>query len=290
MSRMFRAGLLCLLALVALSVHARLFLWDAERDGKHISLLGSIHLGRADFYPLAEPIETAFARADTLVVEADVSDPAAIAPLMPMTLLPEGLQLGSLLSAKQKRQLDQALLRTGLPRASAERMKPWFLALTLSSLDMQAAGLATDQGIDLHYLRRARQQGKQIVELESAKGQFSLLDQLPQADAIALLAASLDPATVKQIKPQLDAMLRAWQSGDAKAMRRVLDADIPRNDPAMRRVSDKLFGLRNRAMLEKIEALAGQPAPLVVVGAGHLAGPDNLIDMLKARGYRVTQY
>jgi uncharacterized protein YbaP (TraB family) len=288
---MMRRTLLCLgLALAALSAQAKLFLWDAERAGQHVWLLGSIHLGRPDFYPLATPIEDAFAKADTLVVEADVSDPNAVLALMPTTVLPDSQKVGSLLDAKQNKRLDAALQRYGLPHAAVDHMKPWFLALTLSSLVMQRQGMAPDQGIDLHYLKLAKQQGKKVVELESVKSQFELFDQLPQGDEVALLATSLDPKVDTQMKPQLEAMVKAWQQGDVKAMRRVLDDDIPKDDPAMKRVSDKLFGLRNRGMVVKIESLAGQPAPLVVVGAGHLAGPDNLIDMLKARGFRLTQY
>jgi hypothetical protein len=285
-----RRILLVALALAALSAQARLFLWDAERDGKHVWLLGSIHLGDAKLYPLPAPMEAAYRQADTLVVEADVSDAKAMAPLMPMTLLPEGQTVGALLTPRQNKQLDAALLRAGLPRAAAERMKPWFLALTLSAMTMQSEGLAASQGIDLHYLQRAKQDGKKIAELESARAQFELFDQLPQDDAIALLTSSLDPKQAKQIKPQVQAMLRAWRQGDVKAMRRTLDADMPTDDPAMKRVSDKLFGMRNRAMVEKIDDLAGTTTPLVVVGAGHLAGPDNLIDMLRWRGYRVTQH
>jgi hypothetical protein len=290
MMRALRPLLLLVLALAALSASAKLFLWDAEHDGRHIWLLGSIHLGRADMYPLAAPIEVAYRQADTLVVEADVSDPATLAPLMPMTLLPEGQTVGAMLNASQNRQLDAALAKAGLPRLAADHMKPWFLAMTLSALAMQHEGMAADQGIDMHYLRQAKQDGKRVVELESAKAQFSLFDQLPQADAIALLATSLDPKQAAQLKPQLNAMVRAWRTGDVKAMRVALDADIPSDDPAMKRVSDKLFGMRNRAMVEKIDALAGSPAPLVVVGAGHLAGPDNLIGLLRNRGFRLTQY
>lgn len=290
MSRVARYALSLLLALAALSAQARLFLWDAEQDGKHIWLLGSIHLGRPDMYPLAAPIEKAYRAADTLVVEADIDDASAMMPLMSMTLLPAGQTVGAMLTPKQSKALDGALAEAGLPRAAAEHMKPWFLSLSLSALGMRSAGLKPELGIDMHYLKAAKQDGKKVVELESAKEQFEMLDQLAQEDEVAMLDATIDPQAGKHMKAQLAAMVRAWQHGDVKAMRKVIDDDAPADNLALKRVNDRLFGTRNRAMVEKIIALAGAPAPLVVVGAGHLAGPDNLIDMLKARGFHLTQY
>ena len=40
----------------------------------------------------------------------------------------------------------------------------------------------------------------------------------------------------------------------------------------------------------KIEALFSRPRPaFVVVGAAHLVGPDGLLQMLTAKGYRIEQ-
>ena len=53
---------------------------------------------------------------------------------------------------------------------------------------------------------------------------------------------------------------------------------------------DRLLIERNRTWLPKIEALFARPRPaFVVVGAAHLVGPDGLLQMLKAKGYKVEQ-
>ncbi|GAB3262397.1 TraB/GumN family protein [Chitinimonas naiadis] len=284
-----RALLLLALACSALAAQAKLFLWEAERDGQRVWLLGSIHVGKADFYPMAAPIEAAYKEADTLAVEADVSDPAAIAPLMAMAMLPPDQSLSGMLTAIQNRQLNNALARVNLPRVAADRMKPWLLGLTLSVLEMQRLGYQPQNGIDMHFLQRARADRKKVIELESLKSQFELFDSLPQDESLGVLLGTLEPISKQQFKPMFDAMINAWQIGSASSMRRIIDEYTP-DDPVSKRLNDKLLAQRNRVMAERIVSLAGSPAPLVVIGAGHLAGQDSVVELLRARGFRVRQY
>lgn len=278
------------LALSALAAQAGgLFLWQAERAGQRVWLLGSVHLGRADFYPLAAPIERAYADAPRIAVEADISNPAAVQDLAAQTRLPEGQTLNDLLDSERQAKLARVLQRLGLPLAAVQHSKPAFLAIALAGLDMQRKGLLPQYGIDMHFLLRAHADGKPVVELESVPGQFAMLNTLPADDALALYDATLAPLVEDELASQLDAMLHAWQSGDAAAMQAVIEAGLP-DEPALKRVNARLFTERNRAMADRIATLAGQPAPLVIVGAGHLVGPDSLPALLRARGFRVQQY
>ena len=53
---------------------------------------------------------------------------------------------------------------------------------------------------------------------------------------------------------------------------------------------EKLIGARNRAWLPAIEELlAGDRDAMVVVGAMHLVADDGIIEMLRQKGYTVTQ-
>src|SRR3569832_968705 len=64
---------------------ARRFLfWRVSSPGSTVYLLGSIHFGRPEMYPLSSAIDQAYARADALVVEADVTaiDPEQTAAWM----------------------------------------------------------------------------------------------------------------------------------------------------------------------------------------------------------------
>jgi uncharacterized protein YbaP (TraB family) len=60
-----------------------------------------------------------------------------------------------------------------------------------------------------------------------------------------------------------------------------------KKDPQM---YQRLLVARNRNWMPKLEALFNRPGrAFVVVGAAHLVGPDGLIALLQAKGYRVEQ-
>ncbi|MBV8464861.1 MAG: TraB/GumN family protein [Burkholderiales bacterium] len=265
------------------------FLWKAEKDGQQVWLLGSVHMGRADFFPLPKEVEDAYKHAKTLAVEADITDSSAMLSMVDIAMLPASDTVGKHLSEAENAKLDKALQSVGLARPIADRMKPWLLALSLDALEMQRLGLASNEGIDLYFLRKAKAENKRVVELESLRSQLELFDTMPDSDTVAMLDATMDEINAGHFKAELDAMLDAWKAGDVTAMRRVIDEDSP-DDPAIKRVNDKLFGERNRAMADKIAAMAGKTAPFVVIGAGHLASADNVLDLLRARGFKLTQY
>ena len=53
---------------------------------------------------------------------------------------------------------------------------------------------------------------------------------------------------------------------------------------------DALFTARNRRWAEKIARLMdGSGKVLIAVGAGHLAGQDGVVGLLRSKGYKVTR-
>jgi uncharacterized protein YbaP (TraB family) len=84
----------------------------------------------------------------------------------------------------------------------------------------------------------------------------------------------------------ITSLTRSWKAGDADAVERVVLQELKR-DPVM---YQRLLVERNRNWMPKIEALSARPgSAFVVVGAAHLVGPDGLLAMLRARGYRIEQ-
>src|SRR5215470_14425153 len=55
------------------------FLWKVTAPKGVVYLLGTIHAGKPDFYPLPSIIEDSFEKADTLIEEVDISELAEAA-------------------------------------------------------------------------------------------------------------------------------------------------------------------------------------------------------------------
>lgn len=96
-------------------------------------------------------------------------------------------------------------------------------------------------------------------------------------------------AVLSDVDTQVGAVadiIRAWRSGDVRALERLLLDDF-RESPE---VYQRVLVDRNRAWVPQIAACASEPAPcLVVVGGAHLVGPDSVVAMLQQAGFSVEQ-
>ncbi len=280
---------LLLVAGKALALQSRPLLWRVDGFGRHGWLFGSLHFGKADFYPLPVAVRHAFAAADTLAVEINLlaHDPAVAGERLRQLgfYARPGEDLRHALSAAGWRRLAHAARQLGLPLDYLQRQRPWLAALTLSDQLFQQAGLSGQLGSDMHFLQQARERGMPVVELESLQQQLDLLATLPRGEQLALLGQTL--SDTHQGEDYVDQVVNAWRQGDIAALDRLVN---PSPDPASQRLYKALLKQRNGHMAAAIEQLlvAGK-APFVVVGAGHLVAGDSVVQQLRRRGYRVVR-
>ena len=144
--------------------------------------------------------------------------------------------------------------------------------------------LKSDEGVEAKLRSSFASQGKSIGELETNIQQFSFFDTLPEKAQEALLAGAVDES--EEADAEFSGMLRAWSSGDVKAIARTFDRDLA-GSPEL---AQALIHQRNANWSRWIEQRMAQPgAVMVAVGAGHLAGKESVIAMLKKAGYRVSR-
>jgi len=280
--------------LVAGSAAAQpLFLWHATKGAAEVWLLGSVHVGTVDFYPLDPRIETAFAAADTVACEIDLTDPAkaARASLLAMQRgsYPAGETLREHLSAETWQALAAHVETQGLPLSMFERFKPSMAAVMLAMMEMQRAGLDPDQGIDRHLLERAHADSVPVVDLETVELQIDALFGHDAGVEELILAESLAQSG-EEMRRILADMVAAWRAGDTEAIRALI-AEQWLDDPRLVGFHEAILGTRNRQMAAAIDlrAGAGAAAWFVVVGAAHLVGDDGVPARLAAQGWQVEQ-
>jgi len=88
-------------------------------------------------------------------------------------------------------------------------------------------------------------------------------------------------------KTKADQLYTTWRDGDTASLTSFMDEEF-KGYPEL---YNRLFLTRNRDWLPKIEKLIEQKAKaLIVVGYGHLIGPQGLVQMLKDKGYQVEQF
>lgn len=266
-----------------------LYLWEVKGTEASVHLFGSVHLCRADCFPLPAPAIAAFERAHFLAVELDPEKPGVQETLLRGAMYGEGDSLDRHLPPDLTRELRAATVQVGLPPEGLLRMKPWMAATTLTVMAARHAGYEADQGIDLWFLQRARDQGKTVVELETVEQQLASLDGLSSADQERILIQAVALVRDAGIGGYLDGLLAAWRSGDSEAVYRMSQAGIE-DRAAAQRMLDAMLAQRNRSITQRIVRLIATRRPgFVVVGALHLAGAQSIVEMLRRSGYEVRQ-
>jgi len=262
-------------------------LWAVEAGANRVFLLGSIHFLRPDDYPLPPAIDAAYAASRTVVFETDIArmqDPRVQTRMLELGTMPQGQNVFETLDVDTRSKLERKLAEAGLPAEVMAGMKPWLIALTLSSLEFMRLGFDPNLGVDMHFYQRAQKDGKRIGELETVEQQLQILAGMDARAQHTFLAQSLQE--LEDVPGMASDMLGFWLTGQTDALHRLLFKTIQQYPDMLERMLIR----RNQAWLEKIERLIRQDeAALVIVGAMHLVGPNSVVDLLQRKGYRVEQ-
>lgn len=262
-------------------------MWEIEKDGRTATVLGTLHVLDDRFYPLPAEVEQAYLDADLVVFETDLSPDRAKAArraILARAVYPDGETAADHLDPETARALRAYCSRATVNYDSLVRLKPWMIALNLTNIELVRAGALLANGIDHHLFRRAENDGKDLGFLESVDDQTAAFEALEDETQGELLRKTL--ADFADLRGTLEQIYATWSTGDAAGLAALID-DSFAEFPDIRAV---LLDDRNRAWAEAIPGqIALAERPLILVGAAHLVGDDNLLDRLAADGYAVRK-
>lgn len=269
-------------------VTARPALWQVEKNGGSVYLLGSFHLLPKNYIWYEGIVKKSFEAADELVLEAKMT-PEATAAIQAMVIQNGFFTGGDDLKAHLDPEHYAKMLMTakrlmGVNEDTAQKMKPWFMALQISILSIMSSGMDPNSGVDKYLEGLAIQSNKTITGLETAQQSMNALINHPLSVQSAMLTDTLDK--LDDFKSYIQSYLDAWASGNMDVISKTMIDDM-KSHPSMYQA---LLVDRNENWLPAIEDhIAGDKTIFIVVGAAHLAGPDGLVRMLEAKGYKVKK-
>ncbi|MFN3630905.1 MAG: TraB/GumN family protein [Casimicrobiaceae bacterium] len=260
------------------------FLWELTKPGSNttVTLFGSLHVGRSDFYPLPEAVQKRFDAAKVLAVEADILLPSTqqICDRLARTDVPLDRQL----PAEEFAALQAYLRASNLPPRVVEGKKLWLVNLVLTAVELAQLGMDFNRGVDITLLNAARNTGKRIVEVEGAARQCGSLAQASDAEAIAAFNRFMATIRENRMEKRLTALLDLYRAGDGPRLLEVIDDEFG-TTPLGRRARARLFEERHPHMADAIAEYFTKPEPhFVVIGVGHLLGSSSLLDALAKKG------
>jgi uncharacterized protein YbaP (TraB family) len=228
--------------------------------------------------------DSAYNSSSILVIETDVdrmTDPDIEEYINDKSMLPDGQTLQTVLNEDVYGRLE-ALIGSAAIEALSQ-YKPSIIVNSLQTSYLQLIGF-TENGADLYYLDKSKQDGKSRGFLEDVKVQIDLLSNMADgieneyvSDAIDSLPYSANGTIT---------LVSEWKDGVAATTEASLNAQKTQW-PA---IYEAMVLNRNSAWIPEIENyLTTEPTEFVIVGMAHLYGPDGLLPQLRNRGYTTKQ-
>jgi hypothetical protein len=262
-------------------------LWAVSDADTTIYLFGTIHVLPENYQWRTPKFNAAIAASQQLMLETivDQKNPQQLMSTFAGMGFAKGLPpLIERVPVDKRAVLAAAMQRCGLTGPYMDQMKTWAAAFMLLNCQFKDMGVSGSEGVENILRQNFTGSGKPVGELESNAEQLSFFDKLGEQDQRALLEGSIElPANMSH---EFDSMLKSWAKGDVEAISRTFDQELT-GSPGLK---DVLIKRRNANWSKWIEQRMAEPgAVMIAVGAGHLAGPDSVISLLKKDGYRVTR-
>jgi uncharacterized protein YbaP (TraB family) len=282
-------------ALLAATLHANptdtlqnALMWEITSDkSDHTSyLFGTIHIIPASMFSLPETITGRLDRSERLVLELDMdqaSDPMTMFALMPKMMMPTGTTLRDLLSEEDYTLVIDELQKMGLPGMMVEGIKPLFLsALMDPSMGGSMEGMAS---YDMSLYEYAKKKEIAHSGLETIDEQLAAFDRIPLTDQAKMLADQLKAGQGEGDEGMnMQKLFELYLSEDLIGLMAMMDDQSEMGGEAM----DHLLDKRNQTWIPRIETMISKESVFIGVGAGHLAGDQGVIQLMRQAGYRLT--
>lgn len=259
-------------------------LWTIQKDKGQIWFFGSVHVLPKGQDWRTPALTDALEKADAVVLEIPLADAAAMS--MQVYVATNALSLTQKplreqIPETERDAYDKAARTAGLEPYQLDQMKPWFASITLTMSLLQKSGFDPSNGVDQHIETEAKAKSKEMLYFETARQQIDFFINLPLDVQMDMLRDTV--SEINENPDLVSKLVEAWRTSNVDEMGKL--ANDSYTGPELQKI---LLIDRNARWVEKIgEWMKDDKSYLVVVGAGHLAGGDSVIAMLRDKGIEV---
>ncbi len=224
-------------------------LWEisSSTKGPKSYLFGTIHSNDKRVFTFSDSVYIALNNSETIVLETDIF----------------GL-------------FENLDTRQGIPSALYDKNGKPYTATNEASSTYYGNENGMPQFLDAYFEQYCWNSKKQFFPLESISDQLELVSDFPAIKRGGINSGLIDFAQEK--------LMDLYLKGDIDALNRFVEANLSVSETAY----ENLIVKRNYKITSKLDSLLKTKKSLFcAVGAGHLAGSDGLIRMLRSKGYRL---
>lgn len=285
MKRIIAAIVLVLFAGTAAS--AETSVWKAQKGASVIYLGGTCHVLRETDFPLPPEFDRAYRASAIVVFETDLGkleEPSTQQKMLAKSMYTDGSTIDQHLSAPAFAELSEYCKANGIPLEALRQFKPSLVMITLTFMELLKQGVS-QQGVDRVFYDLAKKDGKTVRGLETVDQQIDYVVSMGDGNEDEFVTYAI--RDMETLKEKYGSLVDAWRRGDTKKLEEIMVAELKARWPELYK---KLITDRNRNWLSTIDGYRKTPqTEFVLVGAGHLVGPDGIIAALKKKGYTVEK-
>ena len=265
--------------------------------GNVLYMLGTMHMVLEDTFPMPSYIMDVYNNCDGIAVELDInslmSDMQQLQDFYSKLVYTDGTTVKDHLSEETYEKMKEYLTKYNAYNPMLESYTAGFWADQVEVLSLLSTGDLDTEGVDSKFISMANEDGKKVVNIETADIQSKLFlcgsDELFDykiADTIK------DAEDLETYTKDFAELYDNWASGEIDKLDEEDDEDeIPedlKDDYAEYR--DAVLYDRNEGMAAKAEEfLKNGDNYFFMVGAAHFAGDKGVDDILKGKGYTVER-
>ena len=268
-----------------------------DSEGNVAWLFGSIHVGEEYFYPLPDYVLDAYASSDALAVEFDIvtfeTDFNAQIEALQQMVYADGSTIVDHISEELYNEAKAALKDLGMYNSALDYYCPAMWSSFIDSAMIAQMGVDTTLGIDLYFLNRAHEEGKTILDVESAAFQYGMMAGYSEELQALLLESSVASVELmEESKADLMQLVDAWATGNEAEFGALINAEeefeSAEEEALYNEYQNAMITQRNLNMADFAEdALKSGEEVFIVAGAAHIVGAGAMAELLAQRGYTV---
>lgn len=270
-------------------------------DGNELWLFGTIHVGDARTAYLPQEIYDAFSASDALAVEFDTdafeeqskTDEELIAAIAQAYFYTDGTTTADHIQDAALYETAEALMKaTGNYTSNVKMMRPYFWSQVIDNYYLQQNySLTSSYGMDSQLLKLAREQDKEILDVESGEFQVQMLADFSDELQETLLRESVESA-MQDYNAEVQNLFELWCQGNEAALIEVIRDDLSDSTEEELALYEEYNTAvstdRNAGMLKvALDYLASGDTVFYAVGLAHLLTEDGLVFALQNAGYTV---
>lgn len=270
-----------LLLLVVLTFGQNSLLWKISGNDleKPSYLFGTIHLICPDDFFIPENLPASMEQCEKLVLEVDMSDPTLMQKMQTGMVNPQMKNIKGDLSEEDIKLVNDALVQAmGVGIDQMGIMKPW----ALSTMIAVTMGLECKQPAqyEMELLKMAKEKELPIMGLETVEEQFAIFDNIPYERQLELLTDGIK--NIEEDKELFVKIVDHYKAQDVFGLYKLM-----LEQEEMADFGEFLLDGRNKNWIPVMAESMKEKTCFFAVGAGHLGGDNGVINLLKAKGYKV---